>query len=294
MKEKRFNPACHAPGCKGKHIRKLHDLLKDMYKQENQVHLVQGDNEWEESEGAWAIDEEEEAMIVGAFQQEEDSSWQEMSDSWVELGEGEMSRAYCVGTCQGVSNQAPEVGGGCSSEALHPPEDEEDEGIMEGGWWSPDQGELQVSEEEREYFIELLMGGSAAGGCKTALERPPAAGGTTGPPARKGGAAEPEAQPQEEAQGTERPTTGKENERSKEGTSEGENEPGTRTRGKETAIGAKKSQENGGQAAGSRKGHPAPTHARKQRTRVILVRIQPKIQGCEQTTTTSQGECSGP
>ncbi len=41
-KERLANPACHAPGCKGRHIRKLHELLKDMHKEENQVHLVQG------------------------------------------------------------------------------------------------------------------------------------------------------------------------------------------------------------------------------------------------------------
>jgi hypothetical protein len=110
-KERQANPACHAPGCKGRHIRKLHELLKDMHKEENQVHLVQGDDEWEESEDAWAIGEEKEAMIVGTIQQEDDSSWQEASDSWMELdGEGE-SRVYCVGTCQGASSQLPEAGG---------------------------------------------------------------------------------------------------------------------------------------------------------------------------------------
>ncbi len=63
-------------GCKGRHIRKLHEFLKDMYGEENQVHLVQGDDGWEEPEGTWAIDEaeEEEAMIVNTVQQAE-SSW---------------------------------------------------------------------------------------------------------------------------------------------------------------------------------------------------------------------------
>jgi hypothetical protein len=70
-----------------------------MHKEENQVHLVQRDDEWEEIEGTWAIDEEEEAMIVGTIQQEENISWQEVSNSWMELDKGEESRAYCVGTC---------------------------------------------------------------------------------------------------------------------------------------------------------------------------------------------------
>jgi hypothetical protein len=233
-KEKRFNPACHASGCKGKHIWKLHNLLKDIYKEENQVHLVQGDDKSEEAEGDWAIDEEEEAMIVGTVQQEEDGSWQQASGSWMELGEGEASGAYCVGTCQAMSNQTPELGGECSTESLHPPEDEEDEGVMENGWWSPDRGEMQVSGEEPEYFIELLMGGSTAGGCKVGLERPPAVGGTTDQSARKGGAAKLKVQPQGETQGTKKPTTGREKERSNERAPKGENESNTGTRGKET------------------------------------------------------------
>jgi hypothetical protein len=50
---------------------------------------VQGDNEWEESKGAWAMDEaeEEEAMIMGIIRQVESSSWQEVSDSWMETRE---------------------------------------------------------------------------------------------------------------------------------------------------------------------------------------------------------------
>jgi hypothetical protein len=292
-KEKRFNPACHAPGCKGKHIRKLHDLLKDMYKEENQVHLVQGDNEWEESEGAWEIDEEEEAVIVGTIQQEEDSSWQEVSDLWMELEEGEVGGAFCVGTCQGVSNQAPEVGVGCSSEAQRPPEDEEDEGIIEGGWWSSDQGELQVSEEEREYFIELLMGGSAAGGCKAALERPSAAAGTTGQPARKEGAVE--AQPQGETRGTRKPTTGKEKERSKEGASKGENELGTRTRGKETGDRGKEEPGEWWPSGRKWEGPPGPYPGPEAKDESVT-RPDPaeSSEVRAQATTTSRGECSGP
>jgi hypothetical protein len=54
-KERLANPACHIPGSKGKHIRKLHELLKDVFKEENQVHLVQRGGEWEESEDAWEI-----------------------------------------------------------------------------------------------------------------------------------------------------------------------------------------------------------------------------------------------
>jgi hypothetical protein len=90
-KERQNNPACYAPGCKGRHIRKLHEFLKDMYGEENQVHLVQGDGEWEETECMWAADEEEEAMTVNTVQQA-GSSWQEADNSWFELSGGRSGR----------------------------------------------------------------------------------------------------------------------------------------------------------------------------------------------------------
>jgi hypothetical protein len=68
---------------KGRHIQKLHDFLKDVFREENQVHVVHGDDEWEESEEAWELSEEE-MMIVGTVQQEDDSSWQDASKSWLE------------------------------------------------------------------------------------------------------------------------------------------------------------------------------------------------------------------
>ncbi len=44
---------CLVSNCRGRHIQKLHDFLKDVFKEESQVHLVHGDDEWEESEEAW-------------------------------------------------------------------------------------------------------------------------------------------------------------------------------------------------------------------------------------------------
>jgi hypothetical protein len=43
--------ACPVTNCKGRHIQKLHDFLKDVFREESQVHVVHGDDEWEESEG---------------------------------------------------------------------------------------------------------------------------------------------------------------------------------------------------------------------------------------------------
>ncbi len=57
------------------------ELLKDVFKEENQVHLVQGGGEWEESEDVWEVDGEEEAMIVGTIQREDNCSWQDASKS---------------------------------------------------------------------------------------------------------------------------------------------------------------------------------------------------------------------
>ncbi len=137
-KERLANPACHVPGCKGRHIRKLHELLKDIHKEESQVHLAQGDDEWEEPEDAWEIDGEGEAMIVGTIQQEGDGSWQEASNLWLEQDGEEEGGAYCVGTCQGVSNQLSETGRRRSSGAACPlKEEEKDEEIMKDSWWSP-------------------------------------------------------------------------------------------------------------------------------------------------------------
>jgi hypothetical protein len=44
--------ACTAPNCKGRHIQKLHEFLKDVFREENQVHVVHGDDGWEESDEA--------------------------------------------------------------------------------------------------------------------------------------------------------------------------------------------------------------------------------------------------
>ncbi len=47
--------ACPVSNCKGRHIQKLHDFLKDVFREENQVHVVHGDDGWEESEEAWEL-----------------------------------------------------------------------------------------------------------------------------------------------------------------------------------------------------------------------------------------------
>ncbi len=93
--------ACPVSNCKGRHIPKLHEFLKDVFREENQVHVVHGDDGWEESEEAWELGEEE-MMIVGTVQQEDNCSWQDASKSWLEQDEEEEVGIYQVGTCQGT------------------------------------------------------------------------------------------------------------------------------------------------------------------------------------------------
>jgi hypothetical protein len=144
--------ACTASNCKGRHIQKLHDFLKDVFREESQVQVVHGDDGWEESEEAWELGEEE-MMIVGTVQQEDDCSWQDVSKSWLEQDEEVAVGVYQVGTCQGANEVPLETGRGA---AKHPPTGHREEPI-EDGWQAPGPGDLLIEGEEGEYFLELLM-----------------------------------------------------------------------------------------------------------------------------------------
>jgi hypothetical protein len=146
--------ACTASNCKGRHIQKLHDFLKDVFREENQVHVVHGDNGWEESEEAWELGEEE-MMIVGTVQQEDDCSWQDASKSWLEQDEEVTVGVYQVGTCQSADG-APTKTGEEAAKHLSTSQREEAE-IMENGWQAPGPDDLLLEGEEGEYFLELLM-----------------------------------------------------------------------------------------------------------------------------------------
>ncbi len=45
-KEKPVPVACTVPRCRGRHVQKLHDFLKDVFREENRIHVVQGDDGW--------------------------------------------------------------------------------------------------------------------------------------------------------------------------------------------------------------------------------------------------------
>ncbi len=135
-KQKPASVACTASGCKGRHAQKLHDLLKDLFREEGQVHVLQEDDSWEESEEAWELGEVE-SMIVGAVRQEEGYSWWDACEAW-EAQDGEVrANAHHV-RADGVGEGKPEeVDMGEQSEA-------ESDGLL-------------VEGDEREYILELLL-----------------------------------------------------------------------------------------------------------------------------------------
>ncbi len=122
-----------------------------MFREESHVHVVHGDEGWEESEEAWELVEEE-MMIVGTVQQEDGCTWQDASKPWIEEDE-EMAVESCkVGRCQGTGGMAMKAAG----EAAKQPAGRQREGA-EVGWQAPGPDDLLLEGEEGEYFLKLLM-----------------------------------------------------------------------------------------------------------------------------------------
>jgi hypothetical protein len=167
--------ACPVGNCKGRHIQKLYDFLKDMFREESHVHVVHRSDEWEESEEAWELGEEE-MMIMGTVQQEESCSWQDASKSWLEQDEKEEVGVYKVGTCPGATEAPKRTEEGAATHS--PVGNHEGAKVAEDGWCAPGPDDLLLEGEEGEYFLELLM-----------RETPPGesnpAGSKLGQPARK-------------------------------------------------------------------------------------------------------------
>jgi hypothetical protein len=142
-KQKPVSVACTASGCRGRQAQKLLDFLKDVFREESRVHVLQEDDEWEESEEAWELGDAE-AMIVGTVHQEVEYSWQDACDAWaaqdgeVEAGVHQVGVSG-VETGHGEKDQCKEV-----EEANQGDEQLEVEGLLVDG-------------EEREYVLELLM-----------------------------------------------------------------------------------------------------------------------------------------
>jgi hypothetical protein len=142
-KQRTVSVACMAPGCKARHAQKLHDFLKDVFREEGRVHIVQEDDEWEESEEAWELGEAED-MIVGTIQQEAGCSWQDACDAWAAQNEELEAGVHQV-----------EVSGMVGWPARRDQCKKVDE--AKSGNEQPGGGGLLVEGEEQEYFLELLM-----------------------------------------------------------------------------------------------------------------------------------------
>ncbi len=141
-------------GCKGRHIQKLHDFLRDVFREENQIHVVHGDDGWEESEEAWELGEEE-MMIVGTVQQEEDYSWQDACKSWMEQDEEVTAGGYQVGTHQDATGAT--AGTKKETTRQSPASQCRETGVVEVGKKASEPDDLLLEGEEQEYFLELLM-----------------------------------------------------------------------------------------------------------------------------------------
>jgi hypothetical protein len=138
-KQKPALVACTTPGCKGRHARRLHELLKDILCEEGRIHVLQEDDGWEESEEAWEL-EEAEGMIVGAVRQESGCSWPDACDTWAALDKEAEVGIYQVEASEEASR-----------------DDREDEQFEAEG--------LLVEGEEREYVLELLMRETSVEAC---------------------------------------------------------------------------------------------------------------------------------
>ncbi len=142
-KQRMVSVACTASGCKGRHAQKLHDFLKDVFREESRVNVVHEDDGWEESDEAWELGEEE-TMIVGTVQQETECSWQDACDAWTTQDEEAEAGVHQVGAARETSGSAGE--GQCKEAS-----------DVRGSMEPPEVRDLLVEGEEQEYFLELLM-----------------------------------------------------------------------------------------------------------------------------------------
>jgi hypothetical protein len=105
--------------------------------------VVHGDDGWEESDEAWELGEEE-MMIVGTVQQEDERSWREVCNTWEAQDEEAAAGVYQVRVNQEMSE--PVAKGQCKKASTE-----------EGNKQSLEVEDLLVEGEEQEYFLELLM-----------------------------------------------------------------------------------------------------------------------------------------
>jgi hypothetical protein len=125
-KQRPVSVACTIPGCKGRHVQKLHEALKDIFREEGRIHVLQEDDGWGEPDEAWEL-EEAERMIVGAVRQEDEGSWSEACETWTASDEEAEAGIHQVG-----------------AEETETSDVDQEEGLL-------------IEGEEREYILELLL-----------------------------------------------------------------------------------------------------------------------------------------
>jgi hypothetical protein len=102
--------------------------------------VLQEDDGWEESDGAWEL-EETEGMIVGAVCQENECSWPDACNAWAALDKETEVRIHQVGVGEAEASRA----------------DQEEEQLEAEG--------LLIEGEEREYVLELLLRETSTEAC---------------------------------------------------------------------------------------------------------------------------------
>ncbi len=107
--------------------------------------MLQEDDGWEESDGAWELGETE-GMIVGAVRQEDEYSWSDACSAWTALDEEAEAGVHQVQAGESETSGADQGDGQLEAEGL----------LIEG--------------EEREYVLELLLRETPAETC--ASDRP--------------------------------------------------------------------------------------------------------------------------
>jgi hypothetical protein len=102
--------------------------------------VLQEDDGWEESDGAWEL-EETEGMIVGAVRQESECSWPDACNAWAALDQKTVVRIHQVGVGESRASRA----------------DQEEEQLEAEG--------LLIEGEEQEYVLELLLRETSTEAC---------------------------------------------------------------------------------------------------------------------------------
>jgi hypothetical protein len=113
------------------------------------------------------VGEDEDLYVNMAWVEQEEDSWQEPDNSWLELDGGESEEeagAYCISACMRKDDSGLEDELEYFHDVMPPLEEEE---AAEVRWWSPEpQGpeSEEEDEEENQYLVSLLMGRLETGG----------------------------------------------------------------------------------------------------------------------------------